>query len=246
MMKVLSKYRPAILILAVMVFHILLINGFLIGQEAYQVGLYKSIDKVLNDGPYHLEGGGTLILIDANMAKLSNELSIHFEIDGHLDFKNKNHGLQISLKDAFGYEKVPLGRYRGLGNTHLIQSEVGGRETMDISAFIHQMTSNEVTINQIWESVQNEIEVNRSWIKDNQKSYNPIKREVVTYALDLGSILTQTMIEEMSHLLATSFMVEEAQISYHTDQKGNPIALEFDIKTQQVHLKMSISINKTI
>ncbi|PKM57136.1 MAG: hypothetical protein CVU98_07625 [Firmicutes bacterium HGW-Firmicutes-3] len=245
-MMTLSKYGSAIMLFFVMFLNIIVVKGVPFGHGESKLGLFTSIDKIMEAGPYRIEGEGTLILPDPKMSAMKNAPSIYFGLDGHLDFEKKDYEIKISLKDVFGYEDIPLGSYRGLGDTHQIFSEIGVRETMDIRPFFNQASLTKVTKDQLWQCVQKDIEVSRSWINDTQKGFNPIKREVITYDMDLGLIFTQAMIEEMSSSFIVPLNIEEAQLSYHTDQKGNPIALNLDIKAQQLDLEVSLNISKTM
>lgn len=246
MMMTLSKYRSAIILFIVMFLNILVVKGVLLGHDEGKLGLVLSIDKIMEAGPYRIEGEGILILPDQNRSTMKNALTIHFGLDGHMDFERKDYEIKISLKDAFGYDDVPLGSYRGLGDTHQIFSEIGVREMIDMRPFFDQVSSKRMTKDYIRQCFQEDIEISRSWIKDTKKGYNPIKREVITYDLDLGLLFTQAMIEALSSSFIIPLNIEEALLSYHTDQKGNPIALNLDIKAQQVDLEVSLNISKII
>jgi len=246
MMKIFMKHKSAVLMLVVMVFYILLTNGLPFHHSDDKVGLSISIDKIMKDGPYHIEGEGMFILSNQSMSKMNHMPPIYFGIEGHLDYEKKDYEIQISLKDVYGYEEVPLGSYRGTGNTHVISSEIGTKETIDMSPFFDQASSKEITMDQVWQNIQKDIEVNRAWIKDTRKGYNPIKREVKTYTMDLGMVLSQGMMEGLNHLNLPTIMIEEALVSYHADRNGNPIALDFAIKTKQVDLEVLINIKKAI
>jgi len=243
-MKTLNKYKSAIMIGVVMFVYILVINGLPFNHKENTTDLYKSIKKTMEEGPYLIEGNGMLILPNQRMSTMNQALTIHFGIDGHLDFVKKDHEIQMSLKDTFGYEKVPLGSYRGLGNTHLIYSEIGTGETIDISTFITQAASKDEIIYQEWQKLDKGIEVNRSWVKDTRKGYNPIKTEVTTYSIDLSLVLSQAIVEALSHSTMTPLVFEKALVSYHTDQNGNPIALDFNIRTQEIAFEVSLNIKK--
>lgn len=245
-MKNFSDYRSAIMLLVVMFFYIWMTHSFPLGQDDNKVGFYKCMDKIIKEGPYHLEGEGVLLLENRNIRTIDPALTVHFGIEGHIDFKRKDHEIRMLLRDGFGYEEVAIGSYRGLGDTHQIFSEIGIKETVDMRPFFSQPFSNEVTIEQLYQSIQKDIEVNRSWVKDTQKGYNPIKKEVITYKMDLGLVLTQLMLEELSLSFLDSFMIEEAQLRYHTDQYGYPIALDLDMRTEQVAFEVSINIKKAI
>ncbi|MCF8019615.1 MAG: hypothetical protein K9L62_09410 [Vallitaleaceae bacterium] len=241
-MKTLNKYKSAIMIGVVMFVYILVINGLPYNHKENTTDLYKSIEKIMEEGPYLIEGEGMLVLPNKTMSTMNQTLTIHFGIDGHLDFLKKDHEIQMSLKDTFGYEEVPLGRYRGLGNTHLIYSEIGTSETIDISAFIAQASSKDEMTHQEWQNFEKGIEVNRSWVKNTKKGYNPIKTEVTTYSIDLSLLLSQAVMEALSHSIMTSLVFEEALVSYHTDRNGNPTALDFEIRTQEMSLEVSLNI----
>jgi hypothetical protein len=244
MMMTLSKYRSAIMLFFVMFVYILVINGLPFGQGESKLVLYKSIDKIMEAGPYRIEGEGILILQNQNMPTIHDGLSIYFGLDGYMDFEKKDHEIRISLRDAFGYEDIPLGSYRGLGDTHQIFSEIGIRETIDIHSFFLQDPSTKATRDRLWQSVQKDVEVSRSWIADTQNGYNPIKREVTTFEMDLGVLLTQGMIEELSSLLMAPLKIDAALLSYQTDRSGTPLGLNLDINTQQIDLEISIEISK--
>ena len=246
MMSLIRKHKSIIMLLVIMFFYVWVVQGFPLREGENRVGLYRSMDKIMKEGPYHLDGEGVLIMTHQNRLTIDPAVTIHFGIKGHLDFEKKDHGIQILLRDGFGYEEVAIGSYRGLGDTHQIISEIGGQETMDIRPLILQASSGEVEMDQLLQSVQEHMKVNRSWIIDTQKVTNPIKREVITYEMDLGLVFDQPMLDEWNHSFLESFMIEEALISYHTDRNGNPIALDIEIRSQKMDFEVRLNINKVI
>jgi len=246
MMNVISKHKSIIMLLVIMFFYVWVVQGFPFREGENRVALYRSIDKIMKEGPYHLDGEGVLIMTNQNRLTIDPAVTIHFGIKGHLDFDKKDHEIQMLLRDGFGYEEVAIGSYRGLGDTHQIISEIGGQETMDIRPLVLEVTSGEVEMDHLWQSLQEHIKVNRSWIIDTQKVTNPIKREVITYEMDLGLVFNQPILDEWHHSFLDSFMIEEALISYHTDRNGNPIAMNLEIRTWKMDFEVLININKVI